>query len=63
MEKIKKLGANIRENFAEYWTILILVLAIPTVISFVFVWWAGVLLSLSVQALIGIYYIRGANNG
>lgn len=61
MKNIKTLGAYIKDNFAELWTIIVLVIAIPTVVSLVFIWWAGLLLSLVIQALIGIYYIRGSN--
>jgi len=56
---IQKFIKNIKDNFAEYYTLLIIAVAIPVAIaSLTSVVW-GILLSFVLQALVGIFYIRG----
>jgi len=60
VNSLKKFIKNIKDNFAEYYTLLMIAVATPLAVGllFGFVW--GLLLSFVLQALIGVFYIRGS---
>lgn len=49
------------EDFAEYYTLIVLVIALPAVVSLITSIEWGLLLSFTIQALIGIFYLKGGN--
>lgn len=49
------------EDFAEYYTLIVLVVALPTVVGVITSIEWGLLLSFTTQALIGIFYLKGGN--
>lgn len=49
------------EDFAEYYTLIVLVIALPVVVSLITSIEWGLLLSFTIQALIGIFYLKGGN--
>ncbi len=59
MNAIKKFIKNIKDNFAEYYTLLILAVAIPVTVGIIVGYQWGLLLSFVIQGLVGIFYIRG----
>lgn len=60
MKLLRKLFMHVTTNLAEYYTLFIIVVAIPAVVGVItsVIW--GVLLSLLVQAAIGVLYVRGS---
>lgn len=59
MNSLKKFIKNVKDNFAEYYTLFIIAVAVPVAVgSLAGLQW-GLLLSFVLQALIGIFYIRG----
>lgn len=49
------------EDFAEYYTLIVLVVALPMVVGVMTSVEWGLLLSFTIQALIGIFYLKGGN--
>lgn len=49
------------EDFAEYYTLIVLVVALPMVVGVMTTVEWGLLLSFTIQALIGIFYLKGGN--
>ena len=49
------------EDFAEYYTLIVLVIALPVVVSLITSIEWGLLLSFTIQAVIGIFYLKGGN--
>jgi uncharacterized integral membrane protein len=49
------------EEFAEYYTLLVIVVALPVVLGFITSALWGLLLSFLAQAIIGILYLKGGN--
>lgn len=49
------------EDFAEYYTLIVLVVALPMVVGVMTSIEWGLLLSFTTQALIGIFYLKGGN--
>lgn len=61
MNTLNKLTKNIRDNIAEYYTLLVIVLAVPAAASLVIGYELALILSFVLQALIGVLYIKGSN--
>jgi hypothetical protein len=59
---IKRVLRDIGNNFAELYTLFVMVVAIPTVVGFMTEFIFGVFLSLLLQALIGVLYVKGKTN-
>jgi len=49
------------EEFAEYYTLLVIVVALPVVVGFITSALWGLLLSFLAQAIIGVLYLKGGN--
>lgn len=60
MNRIKKLVQNIKDNAVDYYTALILVIAIPAVIATMFGWQIGLLVSFIIQVILGVFSLRGS---
>lgn len=61
MKALSRLLNNLKQNFAEYYTLLVVVIAIPAVIGLLFGSIYGFGASFVFQAIIGILYIRASN--
>lgn len=67
LEKLKKNTAvasgkvfrGVLDNLAEYYTMLVLFVALPAVVAHLTAVSWGLLLSFMIQAIVGILYIRG----
>ena len=59
MNAIQKFIKNIKDNFAEYYTLLIIAVAVPVAVGLLTSFEWGLLLSFVLQALVGIFYIKG----
>lgn len=62
MGLIKRIAQDIGNNFAELYTLFVLVVAIPVVVGYMTEFMLGVFLSLLLQALIGVLYVKGKTN-
>lgn len=49
------------EDFAEYYTLLVIVVALPVVVGLITSALWGLLLSFLAQAVIGVLYLKGGN--
>lgn len=59
MNAIKKFIKNIKDNFAEYYTLFMIAVAVPFAVGLLVGYQWGLLLSFVLQGLVGIFYIRG----
>lgn len=55
-----KLMSNLKENLADYYTALVLVIGVPGAVGLLAGIEWGVLLSFVTQAVIGVLYIKGS---
>lgn len=58
MNRKQKFIKNIKDNAVDYYVVVLLALAIPTVIGYMTDWQSGLLTSLVIQVVIGVFYIR-----
>ena len=59
MKLLRNVATNLSKNAAEYYTLLVLIVAIPFCVGVVTELKWGLLLSFVVQGVIGVLYIRG----
>lgn len=59
MNAIKKFIKNIKDNFAEYYTLFMIAVAVPVAVGLLVGYQWALLLSFVLQGLVGIFYIRG----
>lgn len=61
MNPIKRLTKHLKQNIAEYYTLLIIAVAIPSAVGAIVGQEWGILLSFVLQGVIGVLYIKGSS--
>jgi hypothetical protein len=63
LKPLQKFTNNVKENFADYYTLVVIVVILPTIVGYITdVKW-GFLLSFVIQAILGILYVKASNEG